>query len=395
MSPRLAAIAVLAAAAASGCRSLGVSQTRPEMVPPVTTIPVAQMVDDHNRNANLVHSLEATPSVSIRSTRIGGTASGNMALVRPRDFRLSLDTMRGRVADIGSNDSEFWVWSSRSEDKEYYVGHYDANGQTAPELVMKPEWITEAMGLRIIPPAEAGQITVERGDSASTIALVHHRFGPAGQPLLKKTIVDRQTGQVRQHLFYGPDGTTLLARATPTDYRRLPITGGDAGESVVLPTRLRLVAMPQGEEFGMDLTLGNLAAVKINQFAEARRAKLFQVPDDFEKQGYARVDLDEQLEGSRRSAANQVRETMPAPPTGTAGRVRLERPVASDADDHAMRTGGGGVGPAPLGDDVPAMASAPVPATAAVVGARVPRPPAGPGPTPLGEAAADVGGRLR
>lgn len=383
MSARLAAIALLAATAASGCRTLGVAPTRPDLVPPVTTLPVAQMIEDHNRNATIVRSLQATPSVSIRSSRLGGTASGQMALVRPRDFRLSLDSMRGRVADIGSNEREFWVWSSRSDDKEYYVGHYDANGETSSELLMKPEWIIEAMGLRTIPEAEADRLTVERGDSAGTVALVHHRYGPAGEPMIKKTVVDRQTGQVRQHLFYGPDGKTLLARAVPSDYKRLPVAGSEAGASVVLPTRLHLVAMPQGEEFGMDLTLGSTSSVKINQFPDERRARLFQVPEDFEKQGYARVDLDEAVEGPRRSAT-QVRETLPAPPTGTAGRVRLERPISTGEDDQARRVSG----PAPLGDDVP-------PSTAAVVGARLPRPPGGAGPAPIGEAALNAGGRLR
>jgi hypothetical protein len=388
MSARLVAIALLAATAASGCRALGVSQPRPELVPPVATLPVAQMVEDHNRNAAQVRSLEAEPSVSIRSGRMGGgTASGRMALVRPRDFRLSLDSMRGRVADIGSNNDEFWVWSSRSEDKEYYVGHYDANGETSSELVLKPEWIIEAMGLRVIPDSEARAITVERGDSASTLKLVHHRYGPNGEPLVKKTVVDRQTGQVVQHQFFGPDGASLLAKATPSEYHRFPVGGAETSGGVVLPTRLRLDAMPNRDTFSMDLTLGTLSAVKINQFAESRRAALFQVPEDFEKQGYARVDLDEQLR-SVRGGPNQVRETMPAPPAG-AGRVRLEAPVSVGADDQARRASD----PAPLAADLPPSAGS----IDAVVGARLPRPPGVSEPSPIGESAQleHPGGRLR
>jgi hypothetical protein len=384
MSARLVAIALWAAVAASGCRALGVSRGRPDLVPPVATLPVAQMVEDHNRNAALVRSLEAAPTVSVNSVRMGGTMSGRMALVRPRDFRLSLDSHRGREADIGSNEQEFWIWSARSDPKEFYVGHYDANGETSSELILKPEWIIEAMGLRVIPQAEARGVTVERGDSSNTLALVHHRYGPAGEPLLKKTIVDRQTGQVRQHLFYAPDGTTLLARATPGEYRSFPVGGGEGGASVVLPTRLRLIALPHGEEFRMDLALGSTGAVKINQFAEARRETLFQVPADFERQGYARVDLDERIEGGRRGAT-QVRETMPAPPTG-GGRVRLEQPVA--ADDQARRVSG----PPPLDDDVPRSGLIDT-----VVGARLPRPPAGSEPAPIGEAGGieAAGGLLR
>lgn len=380
---RLLAVAALACCAGPGCRALGVSPGRANPVAPAPSLAVAQIVEDHNRNAELVRSLEATPTVSVNGRlRTGGSASGRMAVVRPHDFRLTLNSHRGDVADFGSNDQEFWIWMAGSERKEYYVGHYDQYGEAPGELMLQPEWITEALGLRVIPDSEAQAIRTEAGDADSSITLVHHRTGPNGQPTIKRTVVSKQTGLILEHRFYTPDGKRVLARVMPSEYRRVPIPGGEgeAGASVVMPTHLRLkITPPQQDESDVTLVLGN--APKLNQFSDSRRASLFRVPS-FEDRGYARVDLDEMLTGAQRNAA-QVRETMPAPPAG--GRVRLEDPVSVGIDGEARRASD----PAPLAADLPGSQGG-------IVGARIPRPPDGYGPEPIGEASAlEAGGRLR
>jgi hypothetical protein len=381
---RLCMLAILTAAAgASGCRSIGAGRVASEPLPPVPQLGVAQIVEDHNRNAQLVRSLEASPSVSVRG-RAGGGASGRMAFVRPREFRLTLDTTLGRsVADIGSNGQEFWVWSANSQDKQYFVGRYDDTGLVAPDLMFQPEWLVEALGLRVIPPEEARALTAEKGDSASTVILVHHRTDSRGTPLVKKTVVDRQTGQAQQHVFYAADGKTILARAYPSDYRPTAVPAGDAGEpaaaggttqTVLIPARIRLAATPPGaEEVAMEITV---SGAKINQFPDTRRAKLFTIPK-FEDQGYARVDLE-----SLAPAATVVRETRPAPPAGA--RVRLEQPVELDNATKPAATVIEGASlaplatdPRPLAADLPAPTLEPLPAgtMSRIVGARVPTAP--------------------
>jgi hypothetical protein len=377
MSARPAVIALLAALAATGCRALGVAPGRPDAVPPVPTLGVQQMVEQHNRNARLVHSLEATPSVSDRAI---GAATGQMALVRPRDFRLTLKTHRGKVAEVGSNDAEFWIWSANAKPKEYYVGRYDAAGSIASELTLQPEWIIEALGLYVIPDEEAAHITAQKGDSPSTIVLVHHRTGPRGEPLIKKTVVERETGRIVQHLFYEPYGKTLVARALPGEYKRVAIADADGASAgtVELPTRLKLFATPPQQE-ARDYTMA-LSNLKVNQFPEANRTALFSVPS-YEEEGYARVDLEERLGGVQPGAA-QVRQTMPAPPAGAG--VRLGEPVSVGVEGEARRP----TDPAPLTADLPASD-----AVDAVVRARIPRPPG----TPSNESFEDEhpGGRLR
>jgi hypothetical protein len=378
MSARAALIALLAALAATGCRALGVSQRSPGAVPAVPTLAVAQMVEAHNQNARLVQSLEATPSVSDRAI---GSASGQMALVRPRDFRLTLKTVsRGKVAEVGSNDQEFWIWSANAKPKEYYVGHFDEAGTITSDLVLQPEWIIEALGLYVIPDEEARSLTTQRGDSNSTVTLVHRRVGPRDEPQLKKTIVNRETGRVVQHIFYAPDGKTVLARALPRDYRLVPVGNqdGESARTVVLPLSIRLrVTPPQQEPHDFSLALSD---PKINQFAESRREKLFRVPR-YEDEGYARVDLD-QIDGTRRQA-DQVRETLPAPPAGA--RVHLDEPVPLGVDDQARRASD----PAPLAADLPAPGG-----IDAVIGPQIPRPPGASDEPSIGDTEA-IGGRLR
>ncbi len=378
---RLLILAILSATASSGCRSISAGRAASEPLPQVPSLGVAQIVEDHNRNASLVRSLEASPSVSV-SGRAGGGASGRMALVRPREFRLTLDTTLGRsVADLGSNGEEFWVWSANSQEKEYFVGRYDDTGLVAPDLMFQPDWIVEALGLRVIPPDESRSITAEKGDSSGNVILVHHRTDSRGTPSLKKTLVDRQTGQIQQHVFYAADGRTVLARAYPSDYRPVALPAENTTEvaaskgtsqTVLLPSRVRLIASPPGqEEVAMEISI---SSPKVNQFPDSSRAKRFAIPR-FEDRGYARVDLE-----TLSPQAATVRETRPAPPAGA--RVRLEEPVGLDSATIPAGTVIEGASrapadPRPLAADLPAPTLEPLPAgsLSRVVGARMPTAP--------------------
>jgi hypothetical protein len=358
-----AALLGLTLAAGPGCRALGVSPAKldPIAAPP-PSLAVTTLIDRHNTNAAKVTSLEATPSVSDRKV---GAAQGQMALVRPSDFRLTLSTsVRGRLADLGSNGDEFWIWTSQSKEKEFFVGRFDDTGQLAPGLIFQPDWITEAMGLRVVPEDEKKAVTTDRGDSSQTITLVHHRATADGQTRIKKTLVDRQSGLIREHQFFAPDGQTVIARALPSDYRTVPIEavpGSTEKSSVVLPYYVRLIAQPPGQEpMAWEI---KMAGAKVNAFAEERRVKLFALPD-YASQGYVRVDLDQRIGSTAGPGAETIRETRPSPPLST--RVELKAPVPLGVDGEAMRTSD----PMPLAADLPAGPGS----IDAVVRAQVPRP---------------------
>src|SRR5437868_551398 len=116
---RLASIVIAASAASVGCATGRIGHlNRPEVLAPaaVATVPVADIVARHNRNAAKVTSLSAVPTVSVsastsRIAAMGGGASGMMTFERPHNFRFRVTRGMGRpVADIGSNDDEFWFW---------------------------------------------------------------------------------------------------------------------------------------------------------------------------------------------------------------------------------------------------------------------------------------------
>src|SRR3954470_10557112 len=116
----LASIALVGAACAGlgGCAASRVGRT-PQAglnnVRPAANSPaVADLVERHNRNARLVSSLEAAPSVSAKSRLSGGGGGrGNMVFERDHNFRFVVEGGIGskHYADIGSNDDEFWFWA--------------------------------------------------------------------------------------------------------------------------------------------------------------------------------------------------------------------------------------------------------------------------------------------
>lgn len=327
---RHAVVALLAILAGPGCRAMSLTPGRPPAVPMVPSVAVESLITRHNTNAQKVRALEARPSVQVsrRLTNIGA-GSGRMALVRPRYFNFTVDKPAGggTIAHVGSNDREFWIWSADSPEKEIFVGTYDAAGQPPAGLLIQPEWVTEALGLRIIDSEERSHISVEDGTDPSTVTLVHARPNGMGGQTIKKTLVDRTHGVIREHVFYAADGETVLARALPSDYRSVPL---GEGESVFLPDVVRIQATPPGDDpMDLRITMG-LGDVKVNKFDESRLS-IFEVPT---YEGYA------------------VRELV-RPASSGAGRFDYEtRPTPPPAGEGVQPAGGAGVelrAPVPLG----------------------------------------------
>lgn len=365
--------ALLALLVGTGCRALGVSDLAgpaPLAAKPQPNIALDAMIDRHNQNAAKLDRLRAETSVSIKGEDSGGGGThGHMALERPHDFKLDLQAGFGRdVADVGSNDDQFWVWTSKSPEKAIYVGYYDDAGDLPAELIFQPEWIVEALGVREIPDQERSRITIKKGETPETQILVHRRVNGKGQQSVKETIVDRGTGQILEHRFYGRDGRNLLARVETTDYRRVPLPAGDGGAAgaseVLLPHRIKLTATPpQQERFQMDMSLSGIKANPT--FTEEQRQTYFSVPN---KPGYKVVNINEEYE-SRPPSSTTVRSTRPAPPR-TGARIELGDPEPVGIDG-ASRTA---TDPSPLKPDLSWGNTEPG-GVDAVIGARRVRPP--------------------
>ena len=88
---------------------------------------------------------------------------------RPKNFKLEVSTQLNSVADIGSNESEFWFWTApghaKAEKAIYYCNHEDL-AKTPLPATLQPDWIIEAMSLRVITEEEADEIRVKRDRSS-------------------------------------------------------------------------------------------------------------------------------------------------------------------------------------------------------------------------------------
>jgi hypothetical protein len=366
---RQALLALVAVATVSGCRAGSGGLLAPPPLASRPSIEATELVERHNQNAERVAGLDALPRVVIQSTKRRGAVQlgGKMALERTRNFRMTLDTPLGRqVGDVGSNDREFWFWTN--QERALYVGQYGAGGSAPADLPFQPDWIVEALGLRVISEDEARRIKVQRGSQAGTLVLTHTRDDGRGKTTIKQTQIDEQSGLVREHRFYGPDRKTVVARAYPTDYRPLKLPGTDGPETAVLPQKIKLVARPRSDEtVTMDLILSD---TRVNpEFTQAMRDELFTVP---KKRGaevvYLNSNPDPESSGfaAETDGPDRVHQTRSAPARGTGVELGEPAPIGVDGatlyrDDAMPRTE----------DDLSESEARPE----AIVGSRYPRPP--------------------
>lgn len=339
MVSRPAILAFLAMLAAAGCRTAGVGPlARTEPVPPrVPSYDVRELIADHNRNAEKVQTFEAKPTISISSGRRGGVLRGKLAMERPRNFKLELSSTMQSFADIGSNDAEFWFWVKDSKDKAIYVCNYDEAGESPLATSLQPDWIIEALGLRVISDREAAEITVKRGQEPDTLVLTHRPRSVQGTSSTRVTFLSESTRRIREHRIYAADGKTLLARAVVLGYQKVGVSEA-ADEFVYMPQRVKLDWAE--EDLSLDVTLKE---PKVNEeIASERREILFREP---ELSGYARKNLADQAGVAR--GPTTIRETRPAPPS----RVRLGEPAPMERERPANFV----EEPEPLSADLPPM----------------------------------------
>ncbi len=335
---RVKLASVVALGALTGCSAGGANRyygVRPDASAkaPQAKVEVAEVVDRINRNAEPVQGLTATSSVSGNFGRMGGAVSGQMALERPRNFKLELaKPMGGPVVDLGSNDREFWIWSKESKEREMYVGQYGATGAVEGDLAFRPEWIVESLGLRVIPAEEQARIQVDTRNP-SYIVLTHFRDDGRGSSQIKKTVVDANTRQVVRHVFYGDDSKQPLAVVTPSDYRP---EGKNIAGGVELPHRIQIkLSNPANPKDTPTIDL-SLRDVKVNpEFSDGNRQALFEIPT---YEGYRVVDISGPRNYASRGGPEQSRQSRPIPASTEVERgTRLSDPVPFGTDGSDLR----------------------------------------------------------
>ncbi len=319
----------------SGCRAAGTGSlalhSRPHA--PSGSLDVEEFIAEHNRNAQRIQSLEARPSISLATSkakrRIGEYhLDGRMVLERPRNFELQLTAFGAmkQVADIGSNDQEFWFWVSNDEEKSIYWCNYEDEGSSVLPMAYQPDWIIAALGLKPISPDEAEQIQVRRGPEPGTTALIFPTTRHQGQTFTRVMIVTNADRRIKQYRLCVADLETVIAQAEPSRYREYPADSGGSGsgQTCVLPQQIKLEW--KRDQLAMDIALRE---VTLNQFDPKRRAAVFVEPSP---PGYTRKNLAELTGGSgeRTDRPTRTRHTLPPPHPGAGVQLGPPAPMSDE-----------------------------------------------------------------
>ncbi|HLA84655.1 MAG TPA: hypothetical protein VJL29_07665 [Thermoguttaceae bacterium] len=247
---------LLFAAGGAGCprmMGLGHYPTMPRLLPPQPTL--EQVIAVVNRNSSQIQSF----STDRATIAVSGspTLRANIAMQRPRRFRLTADTALtvGPEFDLGSNDQEFWFWFRGDPQQNVFYCRHDqfAQSTAARAIPIAPDELIDALGLAQFDPALPHQGPFVRAGGMLEIRTI--RETPAG-PVTKVTVVD-PAGWIAEQHFYDARGQLALSTVAQ-QHRRDPASG------LIMP-RVVEVTCPTSN-FRMRVNLGN---VRINTISSA------------------------------------------------------------------------------------------------------------------------------
>jgi hypothetical protein len=240
------AFGVCLAAVSIGCDTfrwnfLGRDRPQQEEKGPLPGVPsVASLVMYLNDNSSRVQALRCV-DIDIKADQGGFFTPhlrAKMMAQQPRNFLMSASALGSDVVDIGSNDQEFWFWSSKiNPPYQFYASYKDFKEGRVRNLPFpfQPEWVMETMGMANFGPPE--RWTIESDNQK--IRLTEKITSPQGQPMRKVIVMQRrvQTApnpQVVEHLLLDDATGKEVAAARIMQVEIDPAKGG------IVPTRLEL-----------------------------------------------------------------------------------------------------------------------------------------------------------
>lgn len=411
-------LVLIAAIAMAGCRAAGVAPTGPTPPPePKLSFRFDDFVREHNQNARLIKTVDARPSIQVTMAlpdgeEQSGGVNGRLKILQPTNFKLEVATMTTNLADIGSNDEQFWFWIQDRENKHVYFCDYADLPASEVAPTYQPDWIVRAMGLKPITPDEAAVARVSPGPEPGTTLIRFPASRTGGASFAREIVVADVTNRVTELRVFDRDGKTLIGHAEIESYRDIPLpsqtdaeteaeteTGGTEalagadrrgrGEPKTLHIPDHLVLKWKREGLTLDITLPSKSLTLNQPISEEKRAALFVQP---KFRGYTPFDLAAaSREQGREIAAGgevSVRETLPAPEPRD--RVRLGAPVEIQGGEpvpaeepkplsaNRRTSSTERPGPKPARPQAPAADPVLLPVFEEVVGPATPRPPASP-----------------
>ena len=279
-----------------------------------TTPSLAEVTQAVNRVSTIRQLGSNSVSVEVLSMKVPKLTNSTLSIQRDRDFRLKagLALAMGAGVDLGSNAERFWfeVPETAMSRTLYFASHERFRQQiTRSVLPVDPTWITDALGLAIIDPANVVAGPVRRPDNKleirSTITMPNGVYQQV-------YFVDPGGGFVTDIFLYAPNGN-LIATSNASGHRFYE------EHQCVLPHSVVLYLVPnQGPELKLKIDVGDYA---VNQLLTGD-PNVFKMPNGAQR----KVDLTT-LSGLGPAAIAPVGYTAsqpaPNPIRGTTKRRRL------------------------------------------------------------------------
>lgn len=185
-----------------------------------------------NRNIQGTHTSTGVRSWQSFNARLWLKSNGpsmavpaQIAVEAPRNLRLrvSMPAIGSEIADMGSNEREFWFWARYSQPNVITASHDDLLlAQQRLNVPFHPDWLMEVLG---VIPLDPEQLELVRPDPQQPIVnLVSDHTSPAGSPIRKVVRVDSCHGIIREHALYDARGV-LIASARLGDHQVDEATG--------------------------------------------------------------------------------------------------------------------------------------------------------------------------
>ena len=202
--------------------------------------------------------------------------NGNLICSKPRNFSLVAGkVVWSELVQIGSNSSEFWMYSRFPEPTYLYCSHADyQRGSVQTPFPFDPDWALQALGMSYYDPNQPYRVELDQPNREQQ--LIFDTQTPQGKTIRRVVVFAADNmgdakPQVRKHLILDDAGKPI-ASATISEVTTVAVPG--SGNFVQLPTRVTL-DWPQ-QQFTMEMRMKN---PRVNEpISESDQQQLFTKP---------------------------------------------------------------------------------------------------------------------
>lgn len=279
---QLLVIASLAAACGAGCASIrGFTASNPKRPASAKDTEIDRFVQSWNQNAQRVDS------ILVENVDVTGKAEGKpipltakLGFKQPNNFRMTGDSIGGKSeVDLGSNTEEIWFWIARANPPAVYFCKREDFGNVNIAMPFHPDWIVDLLGVSTIDRSKYQPDAT----TPDYFTLVSTEKTPTGHTVIKRLIVDRETGRLGGIELFDPKRKdTPLMMASIREYYDDPSSG------LFLPSKIRMEWPDSNTRLTITLPHRN---IQLNSIDQQMASVIFQRRDGDYIGGVETVDI--------------------------------------------------------------------------------------------------------